>query len=250
MLKNMKHPTFKMSFDEIFGSQDGEDTVDAYFCEYQYEGEQLFSTFDYGASKNVIFLNACHKNKMIQKLAEKICLKVPMRWDEYGDEFTGADSCVYKLNRHRDKDEEYYNVCEWDYCNAEAEIYRYADRRNCSEPLAETFYICDVEGHPVYGAELMDTEATDCWSYTHSHRGSEIISSISTYDTLVDAAEDYDFDTSDLKFHLATFYPLDMVMRLLQVCKDGRIQDIYPERNCGTDSKGRLKILDYSDYNN
>lgn len=245
VLQNMDTPS--LSAEDVFGYQDRDDIVyDNIDC-YTYEGEELFSDFAYGASKNVLYLNRAHKNKMIQQLANKIVIKIPMRYDECEDEFESADCRLRELNRHyRMIGEEKYRECNWDYCNAEAEIYRYVDRRGCAEPLAETFYICDVEGYPFYGAEYM----SDCDNnYDSSVSGSEIISSINTHDRLISAAYDYDFDSRNLKFYLALSYPVDIVVKLIRIFSDARIYDIYPWRNCGTDDSGRMKIIDYSDYN-
>lgn len=245
VLQNMDTPS--LSVEDVFGYQDRDDVVYDNINDYTYEGEELFSDFAYGASKNVLYFNKAHKNKMIRQLADKIVIKVPMKYDECEDEFESADYCLRKLNKHhRMIGEEKYNECNWDYCNAEAEIYRYVDKRGCAEPLAETFYICDVEGYPFYGAEYMNGCSSQ---YSSSKRSTEIIDSIDAYDRLVSATHDYDFDSRNLKFYLALSYPIEVVVNLIRIFSKARIYDIYPWRNCGEDEQGRMKIIDYSDYN-
>ncbi len=215
-----------------------------------YDGAPLFESFSNGASKVVFFLNSAHPNKFISELAKKICVKVPVRGYEEGDEYIHADYSIDDMNHLRQKDEEEYFVNDWDYCDAESAIYRFMKVRGCHDVLAETFlltYACD-DCYPIYVSELMDTNFdNDYWSCSSSK---EIVKDSKTYEEVESGSSKirYWFDDDNIKYYIAQDYGVKKLFKVMDLFKKIRVFDIC-SRNCGWDSKHRIKILDYSSFN-
>ena len=248
VLHDMEKPSNDMEY--LFGYQDEDDRVYCNYEEFVYEDESLFTDFNYGASKNVLYLNSEHDNDMIRKLAEKICIKIPMKYAEDGYEFDAASVPIRKINRQYKKTlNTSFTEIDWDYCNTEVQIYECAKQLGCEEPLAETFYITDVDGYPFYGAELM-TPCEYC-DYDSESDWRDFISSEETHQMVKNVTKRsyYDFGEKSLKYRFCVYYSLDVVLNFIKFFSEVRIYDIDPGRNCGRDPDGRIKILDYSDYN-
>lgn len=235
-----------MDYENIFGYQGNEDEVESIVDDFFYDGESLFSDVDYGATKFVLFFNKHHHSPEIQDLSDKMVIKVPMIYDEdYNEPFCEADNSVHRMNLFLDEDEdEYFESCS-DYCNTEAQIYKYLDRRGCAGPLTETFYIGSFNDYPFYGAEKVET----CFDYSFSSNDRAMTPADNGYKDLVSSGVRYDFDCDNLKFSIAKDWGLEVALNLLYFCGKIDVSDIYPTRNCGIDENHKIKIIDYSSYN-
>lgn len=244
VLQNMDLP--EESLEDIFAHQGSEWTVEEHLNDFTYEGEPLFESFNFGATKNVLYFNSHHPNNKIRYLASKMVIKVPMMYDEdYDEPFTNAARSVYAMNDNLFDGEEPYIENESDYCNTEAEIYRYMTRRDCYQPLAETFFLCTVDDYPFYGAEKV--EPLDDFASDYYKKPCPITSKDEGYKELVRSS--YDFEEELLKFDIAATYSLKIALSLLYFCGKIEVSDVYPSRNCGIDKLNRTKIIDYSSYN-
>lgn len=121
---------------------------DMYPCFIEYLPQTFYSEWASGATKCIV-LN--HKWDFV--------IKVPLTGGFYYDGYEDEDGDWH--------DEESYNEflnandlpmmtsensC-WDYCNAEAAIWDYAEEQGFSEFLAKTEYVGDLYGHPIYVQE-------------------------------------------------------------------------------------------------
>ena len=242
ILDHMKYPQ-NIAIQDIF-AYDGDYACD-YYGDFTYQGEQLFTNANYGASKTVYYFNPEHPDPAVRELAKHLCIKIPVEFDEDEDyPYTEAGRSIDNMNDNLFPGEEEYDYSEWDYCNTEAQIYKYLKHRQCEAPFAETFHVTDIDGYPFYAAELMETDC--CFDYDPESYGFDKGSK--DYEAIENRSVSYDFDGDALKFAIAADYSIEIAFSVLFFCGIIRMNDVYLGRNCGKDSEGRVKILDYSSF--
>ncbi len=184
-----------------------------------------------GASKCVLFF------KEISNYG--YCVKIPFLGfiessDDEKIEFRFADDVIRYVHGMD------ITTSSWDYCYNEMLIGNLAEERGIGDSFARTFYLCHINGHPIYLAEKVDnTLEVPCGEYKSP-----------TWNDSFNVAENfYNCAFSD-SYVLAFFidnYGLDYTKKLINFIEQYDIGDLY-DSNIGF-RDGEIKLIDYSDFN-
>lgn len=145
--------------------------------------------------------------------------------------------------------DEYYDFCranecgDGNYCQVEADIALDADREGVGACFAHTYYVTCINGIPYYASEKIEDTLLNSDEPQVSEASSSAAENLS---------ESYDlYELSLCDEVLAMFieqYGETMAENLLKFLYDQELGDFH-RNNLGVDAEGRIKIIDYSDYN-
>lgn len=213
---NLPRINFK---EDMIAYEDGDPVFDDdIFRNWEYADDVL-----YGCSKMVIALH----------YYDDIILKIPyhgviLDTDEY-EEFTGAA---------RDCDW----IEKWDYCAAEANMFDIACEFELGDMFAGTYYLCDIDGYPIYCAEKAG-EILDL----SPRRVPSMQGSIYSAKKLEDGNI---FVTNLSPQAIAMFYDgygKEKTDALLDFIVKNKISDLHDANVAVRDDK--IKLIDYSGFN-
>ena len=147
----------------------------------------------------------------------------------------------------------------WDYCKEEAQIVQEAKELNLNEYFAETLYLGDVRGYPIYAQEKV-TVMTDRYELDEDEDYDSI------YDETAGLLDSYEgSDNSDSSYYSSEYddednnvlplnwslvfvkkYGVDALKSLIEFIQDMGINDIHSDNVGFID--GNPILLDYSGY--
>lgn len=189
-----------------------------------------------GESKCVLFF---------QKISNLgYCVKIPFLGYEDEDEngelyrsnYRYANYIFRAWNDYREK------TSSWDYCDVEAFISNKAKEWHVDNFFAHTYYLCEINHHPIYVSELADSTMESNCDYYKSL----------TYNDSYNKGLELKFenycviDNYSLGFFVDN-YGEEAVKRFLSFLDRFNIGDLY-ENNIGF-RNGFIKLIDYSDFN-
>lgn len=185
-----------------------------------------------GASKSVFFFDEY----------PDIVFKIPFMgygdvvWDDDEEEYYYDTSDLSECFMNT----EYSDNNVWDYCEQEAYVYERAKDYRLEYLFAETIYLCDYNGYPIYIAEKMD-------EYSYGDKRNNC-----TKDSLAKARK-YTHKPSGQRFDLEiialfiTCYGEESFTSLLTFLDNYNIYDFH-DKNVGYDKDNNIRLLDYSDF--
>jgi hypothetical protein len=187
-----------------------------------------------GASKVVLFYTE------LTKLG--YCVKIPFLGVEEYDEDTGEfyhSSYEYANSIFGSWTEYRAQTSTWDYCNVESFICERAKDENLDKFFACTFYLCDINHHPIYLAEIADSTMSipceNCKSPTWSESYQKGLN-----------FENYFVSDEAMGFFIDN-YGESECHRFLNFLDRFNVGDLS-ESNIGF-KDGKIKLIDYSDFN-
>lgn len=147
----------------------------------------------------------------------------------------------------------------WDYCKEEAQIVQEAKELNLNEYFAETLYLGDVRGYPIYAQEKV-TVMTDRYELDEDEDYDSIYdetaSLLNSYEESSDDSNSYDYNSEydedsnvlPLNWSLVFVkkYGADALKSLIEFIQDMGINDIHSDNVGFID--GNPILLDYSGY--
>ena len=197
-----------------------------------------------GASKTVLFM------RDFPNIVVKIPMIGELYYTEDEDDFVDWEDEYDVENYHSaelydEEDDDCSPIvdCDWNYCEVETQIYKIAKELNVQMMLAETDYLCDIFNHPVYIAERCDV--------VPNYRGRSN-SSIKEYrDNAYEMNKITDRNsriTYDDYLCFIEGYGISAAWRIAEFISRFKIYDLH-SNNFGYDRNGKIKIIDYSDFN-
>lgn len=209
--------------------------------------------YDYGVSKMVFFFQD------ILKLGYVV--KIPFAgmsdegWDEsivdsdgyvsyyyhgasMGEDFSNAN--IWRGDTHLEDIAQKYNFDiynEWDYCKTEAELTSFIEGKAIEDYFCKTYYIGDINNWPVYISEYAEK---DCYEIVASE---DSISKSKTYEGI----ERIGYWMIAKMLENRPKEITDCIQDLLDFCNEFRLNDFHGGNFRA--SNGRVKIVDYSGFN-
>lgn len=169
------------------------------------------------------------------------CTKICFRFVEFSDYIIKIPFLGVRVVDDGDLvDERYYN--EEDYCAIEETVYLVAKEHNVSELFAETSFLGEIRGVPVYIAEYCPEKY---------HRYSIEISEDSKKRSM-EISQDKEFRyCGEILSYLSILleqYGEEFSKRVLKMVEECEIEDLHTD-NVAFDKNGKFKLIDYSSFN-
>lgn len=214
---NLPRINFK---EDMIAYEDGDPVFDdSVFWNWEYADNVL-----YGCSKMVMSLH-CY---------DDIVLKIP---------YHGVISDTYEYEEFTGAAEDYDWIEKWDYCAAEANMFDIACEFELGDMFAGTYYLCDIDGYPIYCAEkageILDLSPRSVPSMQGSIYSAKKL-------------ENGDIFTTNLSSKaIALFYDgygKEKTDSLLDFIVKNEIYDLHDANVAVRDNK--IKLIDYSGFSN
>ena len=183
--------------------------------------------------------HGCTKLVLFFKELSDWVVKIPL-FGEYHEE---DDSYHDFEHANQNIQIENYN----DYCAVEAYLTKEAYAEELDEMFAKTFYICDINGVPIYIAEKAEGVLNKGGvEYTSQHSAYE---ANDLYESYYDQLQESSLYDKHYFRYFVDQYGAWETERLIQFIVDWNIDDLHLG-NLGFDKNGHIKIIDYSGFHN
>lgn len=125
---------------------------------------------------------------------------------------------------------------DWDYCNIEAQITECYESMAIENFFAKTYYLCDIQNHPIYIQEYVPLDLYDIKISEKSYNDSKNFSS-----------KQFDQHGISIFIENRSGEELSNLQDFLDFLEEFRIEDIHTG-NIRIDRNGKARIVDYSGY--
>lgn len=210
------------------------------FC-YNEGGDYIYEDFE--EATGLKEKHGCTKIVLFVPNIDEYVVKIPFQGTRYC--VWNEDTEEYELDESSGSSFSYANSrvdCqEWDYCEAEAIIYEMAVAAGVGEFFAKTFYLGDIYGYPIYAAEKIKYEWWDL-PYGKKRVSEDSINKARNLSHCVDI----DLNGEALSLFVEQ-YGYEKTSMFVDFLNELQLEDFH-NGNIGFDKDGKLKIIDYSCY--
>lgn len=212
------------------GEQGSGDAID----DIVHSSKMKFEWYDYGVSKIVFYFSDI----------PDYVIKIPFQF-YYNYEYDYKQDDYIETGEleefsYADYDAPFDNLNLWDYCETEAEYYNIAYFSHVDECFAGTEYLCKIQNHPIYISEKIEFVLSD-------NRGT-IKPSDKAFCTANKWTVNSEYGLQKAMPYFIDAYGEEKASEFLRFLNNNPIEDFH-SGNFGFDKNGKIKLIDYSGWN-
>lgn len=252
MLSQKSKENIKMILDNIFKDVDIEHNAYSHYVEKIFRDchcNHMKDYYDYGVSKMVFFFQDILKLGYVVKIPfvgmsdddeyeSTINSDEYYSYSRYAKDFSNAN--IWRGDTHLEDIAKKYNFDiynEWNYCKIEAELTSFIEGKVIEDYFCKTYYIGDINNWPIYISEYAEEDyyeikvSEESISKSKTYKGTEQIGCWMIARMLENRPKEI----------------TDYFQNLLDFCNEFKLNDFHGGNF--RVSNGRVKIIDYSGFN-